>query len=520
MKKHYLIRFWPALALLGFAFMMSSCQVEEEFTDSGEIGVRMTSQSAAPSSKITICHIPPGNPANAHSITISQSAWQAHQAHGDTQGPCNNSNDGCGTPGEGDIFDQNLADIGDISVANDEDNLYVTFTLDPGLEMSSSYLYVGDCNSIPASFLNFPQNSTHNPTVSSFTYTIDLTTLDSCYCIGAHAIVNYDATSCPVVIDFNTDGNGNPLLAGTVLNNQWSNFGLNIVVDNAAPGKPDVGCTFDSGNPTGNDFDLGTPNAAFNGAGIGAGGGMGMPGQNDFAYGNLAIIAENIVDNNNDGRIDDPDDEAAGGSITFNFNVPVNFESIVLVDLDDGTSGTVIFADQNNVQTSISIPDLGENSTWKVMVNLNNITTLTVNFASSGAIAEIRFCPEVETQTSVVNYCTQICCVVPVVVPGDDLSDYDCSPNPNNQKVIICHLPPGNPQNAQTICIDPSALPAHVIEYKPTSNPCLGHHSGCHLGPCDPCGPGSSYEQRYQFAQDFAAANNCAIGNGGGNGNN
>ncbi len=40
--------------------------------------------------KITICHIPPGNPANSHTITIAESAWPAHQAHGDVQGACTN----------------------------------------------------------------------------------------------------------------------------------------------------------------------------------------------------------------------------------------------------------------------------------------------------------------------------------------------------------------------------------------------------------------------------------------------
>ncbi len=38
--------------------------------------------------KVTICHIPPGNPANAHTITVSANALDAHLAHGDTQGPC------------------------------------------------------------------------------------------------------------------------------------------------------------------------------------------------------------------------------------------------------------------------------------------------------------------------------------------------------------------------------------------------------------------------------------------------
>lgn len=39
--------------------------------------------------KITICHIPPGNPANAHSITVSINALDAHLAHGDFIGSCN-----------------------------------------------------------------------------------------------------------------------------------------------------------------------------------------------------------------------------------------------------------------------------------------------------------------------------------------------------------------------------------------------------------------------------------------------
>jgi hypothetical protein len=38
--------------------------------------------------QLTICHIPPGNPANRHTITVGASAWPAHQAHGDTLGPC------------------------------------------------------------------------------------------------------------------------------------------------------------------------------------------------------------------------------------------------------------------------------------------------------------------------------------------------------------------------------------------------------------------------------------------------
>src|SRR5262245_44832986 len=38
--------------------------------------------------KVTRCHIPPGNPNNAHTITVGASAVPAHLGHGDTLGPC------------------------------------------------------------------------------------------------------------------------------------------------------------------------------------------------------------------------------------------------------------------------------------------------------------------------------------------------------------------------------------------------------------------------------------------------
>ncbi len=39
--------------------------------------------------KVTICHIPPGNPENAHTITVGAPAVPAHLAeHGDSIGPC------------------------------------------------------------------------------------------------------------------------------------------------------------------------------------------------------------------------------------------------------------------------------------------------------------------------------------------------------------------------------------------------------------------------------------------------
>lgn len=45
--------------------------------------------NAAGREKVTICHIPPGNPGNAHTISVGAPAVEKHIAnHGDTLGPC------------------------------------------------------------------------------------------------------------------------------------------------------------------------------------------------------------------------------------------------------------------------------------------------------------------------------------------------------------------------------------------------------------------------------------------------
>jgi hypothetical protein len=44
--------------------------------------------------KITVCHIPGGNPAKAHTIQVDPSSVPAHLSHGDTLGSCGRHNDG------------------------------------------------------------------------------------------------------------------------------------------------------------------------------------------------------------------------------------------------------------------------------------------------------------------------------------------------------------------------------------------------------------------------------------------
>jgi hypothetical protein len=54
-------------------------------------GLLATAAMAGPAPKVTICHIPPGNPSNFQTITVATTALAAHYAHGDIGGSCNDS---------------------------------------------------------------------------------------------------------------------------------------------------------------------------------------------------------------------------------------------------------------------------------------------------------------------------------------------------------------------------------------------------------------------------------------------
>jgi len=55
---------------------------------SGGVGLSNSATANQYGNKVIICHHPPGNPANAHTIVVDESAVPAHLAHGDTMGPC------------------------------------------------------------------------------------------------------------------------------------------------------------------------------------------------------------------------------------------------------------------------------------------------------------------------------------------------------------------------------------------------------------------------------------------------
>jgi hypothetical protein len=56
--------------------------------DSSNVTSLAVATQTAQETKVTICHVPPGNPENAHEITVAESSLKAHFPHGDTIGTC------------------------------------------------------------------------------------------------------------------------------------------------------------------------------------------------------------------------------------------------------------------------------------------------------------------------------------------------------------------------------------------------------------------------------------------------
>ncbi|MGF1581919.1 MAG: hypothetical protein ACFCD0_21550 [Gemmataceae bacterium] len=169
-------------------------------------------------------------------------------------------------------------------------------------------------------------------------------------------------------------------------NNQGAPPTLTFDVESTGPAPAMI---FDSANPTGGDFDLGTPNRRFGGPGKGFGGAFG-PGENKEARGNILIISE-------DGDSSEPDDLATGGKLVFEFVGPSRINTVNLIDMDDpqirkGPSGRIkLFGSDGATVGVVAIPTLGDNSFVSVDVGIDGVQKMVVELFGSGAVSEIDF---------------------------------------------------------------------------------------------------------------------------------
>jgi hypothetical protein len=75
-----------------FLALLAGCATPvDEPVGSYAAAVKPASGSSGPgggAGKVTICHIPPGNPDNTHTIVVGAAAVDAHLDHGDVLGAC------------------------------------------------------------------------------------------------------------------------------------------------------------------------------------------------------------------------------------------------------------------------------------------------------------------------------------------------------------------------------------------------------------------------------------------------
>lgn len=193
------------------------------------------------------------------------------------------------------------------------------------------------------------------------------------------------ASASAVVIDFED------LQTGEILNDQFSPY-----VTVSATGGAGQAIVFDTDNPTGGDFDLAVSETLF-------------PSASSPAGGNVLIIAERLTDSNNDGFVDVPDDNASGGTFTFDFGQTVDFlgfngidftdaGSFLQVDLFSGATNIFSFLVDDDASANPDIlANVSDNIAFGLFENVfgadgvSGVTSAQITLGGSGAIDGLEF---------------------------------------------------------------------------------------------------------------------------------
>jgi hypothetical protein len=203
--------------------------------------------------------------------------------------------------------------------------------------------------------------------------------------VARHRIRVGEAESCG--LSFDSDAQGNPLVAGTWIDDEWSAQGITIsTVANAGANQAIL---FDGNNPTGGDFDLGTPNETFGGPGVGAGGEMGQAGENSEPQGMMLIIPEHL---NGGDPVNDPNDSEHGGWIIFEFDELKDIDGVHLLDISHATTKIQAYDENNLLIKEVFAQALGSNSYQNVPFYATDVKWFKVIFPGRGAIAKVELC--------------------------------------------------------------------------------------------------------------------------------
>ncbi|MBO1254060.1 hypothetical protein J3L16_00010 [Alteromonas sp. 5E99-2] len=247
---------------------------------------------------------------------------------------------------------------------------------------------------------------------------------------------SFMANSAVRVIDFDTDSNGNAIIAGQVIDNEYQDFGVTISSCNYNDSDPDSvveGCSAENsevGEQTQITYDtVGNtridPDLEF----IFVDGEYvsrrsrevydtdGLP--DSFSSrtnpGNVLILSEEENESSEDfltgDAINDQGSRAAG-YFTFDFDFAVNLESIDFFDVEDQLNQNIAFYaiqffDQNGNEIledeANTIPILEDGEWVRVQYDIMGVFSIRVNLPGSGAIDNLAFSPSELTPPSEVS---------------------------------------------------------------------------------------------------------------------
>ena len=166
------------------------------------------------------------------------------------------------------------------------------------------------------------------------------------------------------------------LAHGELLNDQYADIGVHISAS-ANEGRPNQLIVFNSNESGTRDPDL------------------------EAGIGNLAIIPEHVVDEDNDGNVDDPNDSIRGGVQTYAFDQDVTVNSFVFVDKDSGPIGSATaFDSSGDIVAQVDIPNFADGNVQTVVLDASGVRRLEISYRDSGGVTDIDIdCPAGATAT-------------------------------------------------------------------------------------------------------------------------
>lgn len=182
-----------------------------------------------------------------------------------------------------------------------------------------------------------------------------------------------------VILDFSTDAEGKPLKIGDVVAHQFARYGLTISTHDPADHPARI---IDSDKPSAANSNLGTPNQAFGGAGVGHGGDAKSKGRNAMPLGKILVIA---------GESPTEVQDSQRGQLVANWVSPVRVERVRLSALTAGSGEIVTYAADGSVIKRHAIDPPAADGSLVAEIGDEGVSRMDVTTSSLSAEAVVEY---------------------------------------------------------------------------------------------------------------------------------